>query len=274
MVIDFHVHAFNPKIAERAIDTLHKCCKVEPLTDGLTETTVRRMDEWGVDKACLLSIATKPSQQRVINDWAAAQDRERFFPFMALHPDAEDWQDELAHGMELGLFGVKLHPDYQGFFIDEKRLDGFFSALEESGLPIVLHSGYDTVSPEVIHCTPERARKMFGRHRKLKLVLAHMGANFFYEEVLDELAGLDGELYFDTAFGSACPDEMMQKIIDKHGADRILFASDCPWDSAGKIKEKILRLPLSDDKKELILGKNAERLLGNNETEEIRCFTG
>ena len=53
----------------------------------------------------------------------------------------------------------------------------------------------------------------------------------------------------------------MVKIIRKHGADRILFASDCPWESSGKMKEKILKLDLSDDEKEKILGENAVRLL-------------
>jgi predicted TIM-barrel fold metal-dependent hydrolase len=55
---------------------------------------------------------------------------------------------------------------------------------------------------------------------------------------------------------------MMQKIIDRHGADRILFASDLPWDSPDRIRQKILRLKLSDDAKEKILGANAQRLLG------------
>ena len=261
MVIDFHVHAFNPKIAERAVASLADCCKVAPLTDGLVETTVKRMDEWGIDKACLLSIATKPTQQKVINDWAAEQDRERFIPFMALHPDAPDYAEELERAKGMGLRGIKLHPDYQGFTVDDPKLDEFFDMIEKSGLPAVIHSGFDPVSPDIVHCVPESAKTLAERHRDMKLVLAHMGGNFMYDDVLDILAGIEGEVYFDTAYGNACPDDMMLKIINKHGAERILFASDCPWDNGAKIKEKILRLPISDDKKELILGKNAERLL-------------
>ena len=54
----------------------------------------------------------------------------------------------------------------------------------------------------------------------------------------------------------------MTKIINKHGSERILFASDLPWDSPAEIKSKILRLDISDDAKENILGLNAKRLLG------------
>ena len=69
-------------------------------------------------------------------------------------------------------------------------------------------------------------------------------------------------MYFDTAFTSMCPDELMQQIVEKHGADRILFASDCPWDSSYLIKENILRLNISEKDKDKILGENAARLLG------------
>lgn len=54
----------------------------------------------------------------------------------------------------------------------------------------------------------------------------------------------------------------MTKIINKHGAERILFGSDLPWDSPAVIKQKILELKISDDAKEKILGQNALRLLG------------
>lgn len=263
MVIDFHVHAFNPKIAEKAISVLEQRAQIVPYTRGLIEQTVDRMDEWGIDKSVMLPIATKPSQQTVINDWAAQQDSDRIISFGSVHPDAEDAAEELERIKQLGLHGVKLHPDYQGFFINEKRLDPLFDTLERAELPVVFHSGFDVVSPDIIHCTAEAALEMIKRHKHLKAVFAHLGCNECWQDVYDLLAGIDGEVYFDTAFTSRkCPDDMMQRIICKHGADRILFASDMPWDSPALIREKILGLNISDDAKEKILGLNAQRLLG------------
>ena len=263
MVIDFHVHAFNPKIAEKAISILEKTARIVPYTRGLIEQTIDRMDEWGIDKSVMLPIATKPSQQTVINDWAAQQDSERIISFGSVHPDAEDAIDELGRIKRLGLHGVKLHPDYQGFFIDDRKLDPLLDAIEKAGLPVVFHSGYDVVSPDVIHCAAQPALEMIKRHKGLKVVLAHLGCNDRWQDVYDLLAGIDGEVYFDTAFTSRyCPDDMMEKIINKHGADRILFASDLPWDSPALIRDKILRLNISDDAKEKILGLNTKRLLG------------
>ena len=136
-------------------------------------------------------------------------------------------------------------------------------AIEKAELPVVFHSGFDVVSPDIIHCTAEAALEMIKRHKHLKAVFAHLGCNECWQDVYDLLAGIDGEVYFDTAFTSRkCPDDMMQRIICKHGADRILFASDMPWDSPALIREKILGLNISDDAKEKILGLNAQRLLG------------
>ena len=71
LTIDFHVHCFAPKIAEKAISQLKERAELEPLTDGLIETTVARFDEWGIDRGVLLSVATRPTQVKVINDWCA-----------------------------------------------------------------------------------------------------------------------------------------------------------------------------------------------------------
>lgn len=261
MIIDFHVHAFNPKIAEKAVGKLAAVSKITPFTHGLVEETVERFDEWGVDKGVLLPVATKPSQHQIINDWAAQQDGERFISFGSVHPDGEDALEELGKIKKRGLHGVKLHPDYQGFMVDDEKLEPVYEEIERLGFPVVFHAGYDCISPELIHCPPERSVNVCRRHKHMKIILAHLGGNQCWQDVYDILAGLDGEVYFDTSFSMECDKELMEKIINKHGAERILFASDCPWESAAALKEKILSLKISDDKKEKILGGNAMRLL-------------
>lgn len=262
MLIDLHVHAFNEKIAAKALSALSGYSGLTPITDGTVEDTVRHLDEWGVDKAAVLSIATKPSQQRVITDWAVSIKSERLLPFSSVHPDAEDCLEELERIKENGLYGIKLHPDYQGFKIDEERVFGIYDLCQQLGLPVLFHSGFDFYSPDMIHCTPERAVTVIKNFPRLKVILAHLGANRMWQQVYDSLAGMDGEIYLDTAYTLECDDEIMEKIIKKHGADRVLFASDCPWQSSRDIHEKILALDISDDDKEKIFHTNAERLLG------------
>ncbi|MBQ8107479.1 MAG: amidohydrolase family protein [Ruminococcus sp.] len=262
MIIDFHVHCFNPKIAAKAVSKLAEIANKKPLTGGLIEETTALFDKWGVDKGVMLNIATKPTQQRVLNDWAAQHNNTRFYCFGSVHPEAEDLCEELDRIKELGLYGVKFHPDYQDFMIDEQRMDAVYDELEKRGLPVVFHAGWDCVSPELIHVPPERTAKMIKRHPHLKVILAHLGGNDMWQEVYDKLAGAEGEVYFDTAFTALCPDELMKKIIIKHGADRILFGSDCPWESSAVILEKLKRLGLRDSDLEKILGTNALKILG------------
>ena len=262
MIIDFHVHAFHAKVAEKAVSAIELESGVKPYTRGLVGQLVYRMDEWGIDRACLLSVATKPSQQRVINDWAAGLGNDRIIPFGTLYPTAEDVFEEAERIKKLGLYGIKLHPDDQRFMIDEPSLDGFYSFLEELGLPVIFHAGWDCSSPDLIHCPPERAVKMIKRHPKMKMIFAHLGGNDLWQQVYDVLAGIDGEIYFDTSYTAKCPDGLMTDIIRKHGAERILFGSDCPWESGAKMAEKLLRTGLTNGERELIMGKNAERLLG------------
>ena len=93
------------------------------------------------------------------------------------------------------------------------------------------------------------------------MIFAHLGGNGEWDKVLDSLAGCGGEVYLDTSFTLDCENELMEKIIKKHGSDRILFASDCPWQSPALIAQKIDSLKLSDGDKEKIYYKNAMRLL-------------
>lgn len=260
-LIDFHVHAFSEKIAARALSSLSANSGLAPLTDGTLEHTKKRLDEWGVDKAVILSIATKPSQQRLITDWAAGVKSERMLPFGSVHPDAEDVLDELSVIKEKGLYGIKFHPDYQGFKIDDEKMLPIYKRCEELSLPVLFHSGFDYYSPGEIHCTPQRALKVIKAFPHMKIILAHLGANRMWESVLDTLAGVDGQVYFDTAFTQECDSSLMEKIILRHGADRVLFASDCPWASPVKIKEKIEALHISDDMKDKIFYENALALI-------------
>lgn len=264
MLIDFHTHAFNPKIAEKAISQLQDCCHIEPYTRGLIPQLINRMDEWGVDKACMLPIATKTTQQKIINDWAAEinDSYDRILAFGTVHPQALNALQEAKRIKKLGLYGVKLHPDYQQFMVDDPALDPLYDCLTELELPVIFHAGLDTVSPQLIHCTPKRAANMFKRHPDMKVIFAHLGGNECWDRVYELLAGLDGQIYLDTAFCAACPDELMTKIIKRHGSERILFASDCPWESSAKMAEKLLRLDISDDDREKIFYKNAASLLG------------
>lgn len=270
MYIDFHTHAFTDAIAERAIgkltDTLMNAdyrAKEPPVTNGTVGQLLERMDECGVDMSVLLPIATKPSQQTTINNWAkSVQDQypDRFICFGTVHPDAEDAFEELERIKEIGLKGIKFHPDYQDFFADEERIFPIYRKCAELGLPVIFHAGLDVVSMDCIHCTPRMGAKVIEAIPELTLILAHLGGSECWDDVEKYLVGKN--VYFDTAFiGGLIPDEQALRIFRNHGTDKILFASDCPWHPASREMALLDRLPLTEEEKADISHRNAVRLL-------------
>lgn len=267
MYIDFHTHAFVDDIAKRAIDKLVDTIMtsgypdpVPALTDGTAKNLLERMDEWGIDAAVLLPIATKPSQQATINNWAASLISDKLYCYGTVHPDSDDWETELVRIKSLGLKGIKLHPDYQNFLADEKRIFPLYKKCAEIGLPILFHAGLDALSMDLIHCTPKMGAEIIKEIPELTLIMAHLGGNKCWDDVEKYLVGKN--VYFDTAFLAGCiSEEQAARIINNHGADKILLASDCPWHSTADEIEFINRLSLTDEQKNKIFYQNALKLL-------------
>ncbi len=261
MLFDMHVHIFPDKLAPKALHNLSQICKSPYYADGTAAGTERQLKEWGVTGAAVMHIATKPSQQKTVNDWAASVQGEFYHCFGTIHPDAPDALEEVERIRKLGLYGIKLHPDYQGFCIDEQRMFPIYDAAAALGLPILFHTGWDPLSPDKVHAPSEAVARMVKQFPKLTVIGAHMGGMNRYDEVEEFLAGTD--LYIDTAMSSHyCSPEQFARLIKKHGADRVLFGSDCPWSRSCDELRFLEEAPLTDGEREKIYYRNAMRLLG------------
>ena len=263
MIIDFHTHIFPDKIAARSIESLSKVSGVKAATDGTLSGLLASMDRSGVDLSVIMPVVTKPTQFESVNTFAAKVNEQyagRLLSFGGIHPDSEDYKSELNQIKELGLPGIKLHPDYQGVMIDDVRYMNIIEYADALGMIIMVHAGVDIGLPELVHCPPDKARKVLDTLKPKKLILAHMGGWKQWDEVYEYLAGEN--VYLDTAF---CFDYMTQamfmKLCEKHGTAKILFATDSPWSDARRDMEIIKSLPLAADVKEAIFSGNAKKLL-------------
>ncbi len=265
MYIDFHVHAFADKIAERAISQLVNNSAdfgLSPSTDGTVSDLRKMLTEKNISHAVLLPIATKPTQQRTINDWALSVKDDFFYPFGTVHPLAEDRLEELERIKESGLYGIKFHPDYQNFFVDDNNMIPVYRRCAQLGLPVLIHAGVDPLSPELVHCTPQAAARVFEAVPEMTLILAHGGGMLLWDDVEKYLAGIKGNLFFDVSvIADYISHEQLSRIVKKHGADRILFGSDSPWSDPLKEINMIDKLELTDEEKDMIFYKNAMKLL-------------
>jgi Predicted metal-dependent hydrolase of the TIM-barrel fold len=260
MLIDMHTHLFPDGLAKRALNNIAQITGCAYHTDGTLNDTVHKMHDWGVDRFVALNIATKPKQQTTINDWAASIQNEMICCFGSVHPDAPDAPDELARIRTLGLPGVKLHPDYQDFLVDDPKMFPIYDAISELGLLVTFHAGKDPFSPDLVHASPAALNRIAERFPKMKIIAAHMGGMVMYPEVEESLVGKN--IFFDTSMSSVlCPPEWFERIVRKHGSERILFGSDCPWSRSCDEFDYIERSSLSSKEKENIYWRNAARLL-------------
>ena len=132
MIFDIHTHAFPEKIAKGAMESLSfRSGGLVPSYDGTFPRLCDFMKDSGVDGFAVQNIATNPHQMKKVNDFAASCLRKNVYPFGSVHPDAPDALEELERIREMGLRGIKLHPDYQGFFVDEERLFPIYKKASE-----------------------------------------------------------------------------------------------------------------------------------------------
>ena len=219
------------------------------------------MKRGGVDRSVMLQIATKPSQNHTVNTWAIERREPELIPFGSVHPDGADWASELKRLADAGIKGVKFHPEYQGFYVDDPRMLPIYRLIDELGLAVVFHAGADIGVPPPVHGDPERFARVADALPRGRTVLAHVGGWERWDGVEACLVGT--HYLFDTSFSyDFIPPEQMARIVRRHGADKIVMGSDAPWDDPARAiaAVKALGLPAGDEA--AILGGNAARLLG------------
>lgn len=262
MPIDFHTHAFPDAIASMAIEKLALSAGGLPhYTDGSYASLANVCLQAGIDHHVVLSIAVKPHQMQTVNNAALQMNGPGRTVFGSVHPCAPDCLDEARRLKDLGFKGVKMHPEYQSFQVDDPQFFPLYHLLGKLGLITVFHAGDDLGFSTPPKCTPAKLKKALPFFEGGTVVAAHMGGMNRWLEVLDHLVG-EPNLYMDTAYSHThIPPSAALEIIRSHGADKILFGSDCPWGNITEEMAFIRRLGPRPDEEERIFGGNAQRLL-------------
>ncbi len=265
---DFHTHAFADFLAPRAMKSLSASAKspqtpnISPCTDGTLHGLKTLMERRGIAECMILPIATKPSQQDSINKWAADIMGGGIYCCGSVHPEAENALDELERIKSYGLIGAKFHSEYQKFRPDEERMMPIYQKISELGLIAVFHGGWDPFGEGDVRATPQSFANIAKLFPNMTIVAAHLGGMMLFDDVERYIAGKFRNLYLDTGVvANYIGDDQLLRIIKAHGADRILFASDAPWDDPANEIAMLNRLPLSEDELEMICFKNAESLI-------------
>ncbi len=269
MIIDFHTHAFPEKIAARTIEILIANTArisdypMKNCTDGTAHGLLEAEKRAGVDLAVVLPIVTNQKQTETINRVAKETNEANcgLYSFGSLHPadpNALSWLDRLA---DEGFKGIKLHPEFQDLYADSDYMIRIYRRAAEYGMTVVLHAGRDIGYEPPVKATPDTLLRAIDRVPDLRLIAAHLGGWMMWDEVAEKLVGTP--IYFDTAFIADFIDKAAARdIICAHGADKVLFGSDAPWEDPAKTLDFLRSLDIDPEDLKKICGNNAAGLLG------------
>ena len=258
-VTDMHTHVYPEKIASRAVAGTDRFYGTVSFGTGITDHLVETGKAAGTDFFLIHSVATTPHQVSSINRFIAAETR-RFdcvSGFGTLHPegDVEADTDEI---ISLGMSGVKLHPEIQGFRVDEPCFLEMLRICERKDLKILMHTGdtrYDCSNPN-------RLRPVLEELSSLTVIGAHFGGWSNWLNAVKELKELKN-FYVDVSSSLyyISPEEAAG-LIHEYGAERVMYGTDYPmWDPAVEI-ERFMKIPLTNGERKMILHDNAERIIG------------
>lgn len=259
--IDFHAHVYPDQVAERAIANVYTANNLVPVYDGTMAGMLDMLEQDGVRLAVIQPIATKAAQVESINTWALSHNHSRIVSFAGIHPEYEDVMGEIERIISSGMRGIKIHANWQDTFVDDPMMFPIYEAAQGK-LIVMFHAGDESTHFEVQRATPEMLLRVHKSFPKLTMIAAHMGGYMMWDMAEECLMGK--ELYFDTSacMGRGISEKQMLSMIRKHGVEKVLFGTDTPLARPSEEIKRLIALGLTDDELELILWKNAERLLG------------
>ncbi|MBR5783097.1 MAG: amidohydrolase [Clostridia bacterium] len=260
-VIDAHCHIYPEKIAAKAAQSTGNFYGEIPYADGTTDFLLKEGRSVGIDRFVVQSVATAPKQVISINEFIArsvAESNGLMVGLGTLHPDSEDMEGDVRHLKELGLRGVKLHPDIQDFKVDDPKCLKICEICQREALPILMHTGDNRYD----NSNPNRVLPILKAYPHLTLIGAHFGGWSVWQQAGQSLAGMPN-LYVDccSSMQYISPEETVE-LIRLYGADRVLFGTDYPLWSPAKEIENFMALKLTDEERRLILSENAKRVFG------------
>lgn len=274
--IDFHVHSSTAEWLGGSLG---------PLLEGTqkffrTEVRIRSVEEMAAEYEAwdLLGVLLAWDAETATGLPPLTNDRvaeictaypEQFVGFASVDPHKPDAVRELERAVgELGLKGLKLHPQVQAFFPHEPQWEPLWEKVEELELPVVVHvgmTGLGACEPGGSGIAFEYGRPMYmdmvaARHPGLTVVMAHFGYPWHLEVIASALHKTNVWMDLSGWRPRYVPDEIKRDAATRL-KDRTLWGSDYPMFDPGRMLDEIGDLGLGDAEG-AVLRDNAARLLG------------
>ncbi len=258
-IINAHTHIFPDKIADKAAVSIGDYYHIPPQNSATISALLRDSEGFNVTNMLICSAALSPQQTETINNYMSEYNKdERFVALGTVHPNNENWCEELERVKALGLHGIKLHPDFQKFDIDTEKSIAICKKAAALKLPILFHIGDRNRDGS----SPTRLREVMRRVPDLICIAAHMGGYAHWDEAY-EILPVSDNLYFDTSSAlDFITKEQSLRIIEKHGLSKFMFGTDFPLWKTEDEYQRILNLGLTETENKAVFSENFRKLFG------------
>ena len=259
-VINAHCHIYPAKIASRAVEGIRDFYDLDMSLKGMVDDLIKDGEKVGVVHYLVHSVATTPKQVRSINEFISSEVKAHpglLTGFGTLHPDSDDIQGDFDHLIDLGLKGVKLHPDFQRFALNEERAYALGEVINEGNVPLMVHCGDFRYN----YSNPEQLKPFLEKFPDLLVIGAHFAGWSVWQEATEKLAGTPNLVVDLSSSLYDLSPETAVKLIHAYGADKVLWGTDYPmWESESEM-EYFNKLDLTDEERNMILYENAAKIL-------------
>ncbi len=276
-IVDFHVHVGKFGLLREDIQGLLNKFPFEKNIDvkeifSNPSALKSYLQKQGVSQAVILAECGPGTNFSIDSQMIAdfAKEDSFFIPFGNINPNYhKDPGAEWEHGHKIGIRGYKFYPADHGFDPFCDSMMAVYDKCEKAAQPIMFHTGLTAqrdTSQRFIN--PIEYRNLVESHSDLRIIFAHGGKPNWYNEALKMAAEYEN-VYLDTAL--VPPEEIIEWLNYrpeiKH---KILFASDLPVSGSYSVLLKsLLSAGIDEDVLELILNKNAERILSHDNEHQL-----
>ena len=260
MIIDAHCHVWPDHIAPAVLAS--RPAGLDPRHDGTVDGLRRTMDAAGVDLAVCLGVAHAARTVRRTNEFIGSLDRSRFVPFGTIHPELSP-AENLRSLRDNGIGGVKLHPLFQDLSLADPRIADIMAVLADADITVITHAGAGGDAAAGERGAPAALRELLDAVPGLRLIACHFGGYHRLDEAEKQIVGSRAVLETSWPPTTAGLDPArVRGIIERHGADRVVFGSDWPMTDPGAEIAAVRALGLPASQETAILGGNLAVLLG------------
>lgn len=232
---------------------------------GEVNTLLRLMAKCGVDIALVSSLNAvfyKDCEEANMWLWHDLQKTRGLAGICTINPSFPDSLEHLDECIdEMGMVGVKIHPNYHGYSLENDTVSQFFKECSKKNVPVIIplriqdersHHPSSKVPP----IPAAQAVSVAKKNPSLKIIICNARSN----EISGILTKADSLNNLYITFSWVQSLNFIEKAVRKVGCNRMLWGSNFPLNYMEPMLRQITESNIGDREKEKILAENARKI--------------